>query len=157
MQNFSGVLEKKNIWESTVFSLLCRENGGNNEKTISLKQSKYLYKVLLSQYLKLLKYFLDKESMSPLLPFLNTLWLGHKPKASPSQGNSLGWNCNHHPLVWLQRDTSLHISVQKSPLSHCPPQDLAISPQISCSIPAVLVGCRIQEYLQALGTLTLLY
>lgn len=112
-------------------------------KTVSLKPPKYFWIVLLSLYLKLLNYLLDKESMSFLLPFLNTPSLGHKPKASPSQGNSLGWNCNTTLLSDFNGIQAFILWRKKSnPLSDFPPQDLASSPHISCNVPAALRGCR---------------
>lgn len=69
-----------------------------NNTTETIKTPLHSFVTTVITIIKSFKYFLDKQSMSSVVLFLNTPRLRHKSKAPPTPGKSLGWNCNHHPL-----------------------------------------------------------
>lgn len=68
----------------------------NTTETITIPLHSFVTTIIT--IIKSFQYFLDKESRSSVIPFLNTPRLRHKSKAPPAPGKGLGWNCNHHPL-----------------------------------------------------------
>lgn len=68
----------------------------NTTETIKIPLHSFVTSIIT--IIKSFQYFLDKESRSSVILFLNTPRLRHKSKAPPTPGKSLGWNYNHHPL-----------------------------------------------------------